>query len=253
MAITGSPTRNKMDGTQSMTRRKRGDKVRRPLTHWSIYDGWKRCSATAVHIVQRFHVKGTHVARNELDADNVLYPELPTVVVTKTKRVGKPGPRKNSLRGTFQREVNGVHTVAPLSNIRPKPEIDPTPRGPGIDEDGCRIVKGSDPIKNRKNIHTVEPYKFGQRSGPDVGKTKDLGKGAKRGGKRAPNSPIFANNMDFKLQALELHKVTQTKFFTAVCIVRNAEAKATKRIIIPRVRNKRNAIEILRIVHKIIT
>jgi hypothetical protein len=124
-------------------------------------------------------------------------------------------------------------------------------KGPCFDEDGCIRIKIADPVVGRKNKHTVNPLRFGEASGPDVGKTRNLGKGAKLGGRRASTMPTICDNSKYVLVGIKMDKVPGTKFYQATCKCRNAEAKLCKTLIIKRVRNKVQALARLTAEHGI--
>ena len=248
MGSTGKPKRDNMDGTQMHG--KHGDKVRRGRTHWNPWDQFKGCIVERVLEDIKFKVTGTHEATNALDDDNCRKVTLPTVVIVESKVKNKPGSRKNKAAptvyaGKYREQprcaTECILTKAQKEAIAAKKRDEHAAASPGFDEDGCRRIRISDPIPGKKNIHTVDPSKFGSHSGQDVGRSSDLGKGARRHGLRNGVGIDICDNRHFELVSITLDKVGRSKLYMATCVVRNPVAKMKKTIMIKRVRNEMEA------------
>jgi hypothetical protein len=100
------------------------------------------------------------------------------------------------------------------------------PRKPSVDRDGCARIRISDPVRNRKNKHTVEPMPT------QVG---TYGK--------------VVNNNHWELADIKLEKVG--RLFTAHAYLWNPESRCHKPVTIPRVRNKKEALVALRTIHSV--
>jgi hypothetical protein len=103
----------------------------------------------------------------------------------------------------------------------------PKKKRPSVDRDGCARIRVSDPCSNRKNIHTVEPTATQYGGGNKV-----------------------LNAKGWTLVELSLEK-SGPRVFTATAMCWHEEERYHKRVTVPRVRNKREAIVALRTIHQI--
>ena len=260
MGITGSPSGH---GWCKAPRTKRGDRAKRMLTHWKPWDRFKQCvveSSTKVAVIERCNEDGSvpfHHASNQLDFDTHRWVSMPDAAKEETKTTVKPGNRANkrmlAMPDLIQQNVYSMYDIVSkkLVPLRKKVDSDDKSCTIGFDEDGCVRIRVSDPVIGRKNKHTVDPNRFGEPSGPDVAKSRNMGKGAKLGGKRADTMPTICDNSMYVLKKIKMDRVPGTKFYQATCTCRNAEAKLSKTIIIKRIRNKVQALARLTAVHGI--
>ena len=242
-------------------RGKHGDKARRSLTHWKPWDRFRPCvveSSTVVAVVESVNADGSvpfHYSSNQLDFETHRWVAVPDVAVEETKTTKKPGNRANkamlAMPDLIRPDVFSMYDMGelvPPIKPRKKSESDDHANKIGFDEDGCVRIRVSDPVSNRQNKHTVDPDAFDKPSGPILSKAKSV---LGMFGKRADTLPSICDNSQYVLVAIKLDKVPHTKFYQATCKCRNAEAKLSKTIIIPKVRNKLQAQARLTAVHGI--
>lgn len=237
-------------------RGKHGDRARRSLTHWKPWDRFKPCvveSSTKVAIVERENEDGSvpfHYSSNQLDFDTHRWVSMPDVAKVETKTTKKPGNRANKLPPTLnQGPIYSMYDVCSGKLIPLRKKADPDrAQTIGFDEDGCVRIRISDPVTNRKNKHTVDPDAFDKPSGPMLSKAKSI---LGMFGKRADTLPSICDNSEYVLVSIKLDKIPCSKFYQATCKCRNATAKLSKTIIIPRIRNKVQAQARLTAVHGI--
>jgi hypothetical protein len=104
-----------------------------------------------------------------------------------------------------------------------------------IGEDGCANVS----VRGHLFVHGYTAKNKHSVDAPDINSGM-FDSGAK-----------VVNNNDFQLVKVTLEKQGRTKFHTATAIVWNPDSKMHKRIVLPRVRNKKEAIVALRTIHQI--
>jgi hypothetical protein len=214
-------------------RKKRGDKARRPNLLTSA-----RVLTTKTTEVLTFRVTGEHEADSTMPGSlsQTTKVVLPTVEPVEVRTIRKPGKR---IHKGPQSLNHGSFWIAPCFATKVVPgkattkAKAPRPHGKGysvsIGEDGCTNISVRGHLSRfgytAKNKHTkpVPATEF------------------------SPGKVV--NNNLFELANITLEK--SGRLFTATATVWNPESKVHKRIMVPRVRNKKEAIVALRTIHQI--
>ena len=104
-----------------------------------------------------------------------------------------------------------------------------------IGEDGCTNVS----VRGHLFVHGYTSKNKHSLDAPDT-----------NGGLFDSGAKIVDNNA-FELASIKLEKQGRSKLFTAICACWNPGDKVHKRIVVPNVRNKKEAIVVLRTAHNI--
>jgi hypothetical protein len=223
--ITGSPTSERLN---TPIKSKRGDRSRRQATNRKV-----RVCVESVGKVSRYLT-----GYRERYAENAYGATEKKLMLTVIEAVSEPKPTKRAgkrihkgpqtLNQGAVRSVPRYATKVAHGKATTKAKA-PREAKPSVDRDGCARVRVSDPVKNRKNKHTVQPL------------PSQIGTFGK-----------VSSANDWELHSIDLEKLTG-KLFTAIAVCRNPVAHLKKTIEIPRVRNKAEAIVALKTIHRIKT
>ena len=242
--ITGSPNAEKLN---TPIRGRRGDRAKRRLTHYNPYSDIRTergCPSMTVFRVERFLT-----GMVERDVENayggtekrLVLTVIDAVAEPKGKANGRTGPRRHRQPQTLN--AGHVWTVPrSATRIVEKREKRTKKDKAGrkgftvtIGDDGCRNVS----VRSHLFVHGYTSKNKHSVDAPDI-----------NGGMFDSGAKVVDNNA-FELANITLESQGKTKLFTAVCACWNPAAKVHKRIVVPNVRNKKEAIVVLRTAHKI--
>lgn len=243
LMITGSPTAERLNtGIKS----KRGDRAKRRLTHYShLKDRLSKGSPS----LTEFKVVRYLTGMVERSIDNAYGGTEKRMVLTvidcvsdpKGKANNRTGPRKlryaNSVRHDGMWTVPSPATKVVRGKATTKAKAPRQRKGftVTIGEDGCANVS----VRSHLFVHGYTAKNKHSVDAPDINSGM-FDSGAK-----------VVNNNAFELVKIDLDKIGRTKFHNATAIVWNPESRVHKRIVLPRVRNKKEAIVALRTIHNI--
>lgn len=197
--------------------------------------------ATQTTDVLTFRVTGEHESDSSMTGRDDLLRKcmLPTVEPVEIRVTRKPGKRKHKQAQTVNHD--GAWSVPVFaSQVLPRKcttAAKASSKGKGfsvtIGEDGCSNISVRGHLARfgytSKNKHT-QPAPATEFS---------------------PGKVISNAEHAWELVSITLEKQGNTRYHTATCVVWNVEAKAHKRIVLPRVMNKKQAIIALRTIHQI--
>lgn len=225
MAVTGSPTRDRIDGSQ--VNRKRGNRIRRGLTHWKPWerDNGRGSVVESITEVLTYRITGTHEARNTLHDGPLGFTRmvtLPTVEPVETRTVQRGGKRIHKSPQTLNMgAVSTLYGATEIVERRVKAEgKEPKP----IDVQNIRIRNP----KGLKNKHSKDAPKMAVCDGA----TKTV------------------SSEGWKLKRIELHRIGVTKYSDAVAVCGHPDGYS-KSIVLRRVKSEQDAIAQLAIIHRI--